>query len=75
MKKDLIKKIRTELGMTQAQFARRAGVNSVQQISGLESGQRAIGFNLLSKIILNLASNGFPVSLDVTVTVDKKKFK
>ena len=75
MKKDLIKKIRTELGMTQAQFAYKGGVNSVQQISGLESGQRIIGFNLLSKIILNLASNGYPISLDVTVTVDKKKFR
>jgi transcriptional regulator with XRE-family HTH domain len=75
MKKDLVKRIRTELGMTQAQFARRAGVNSVQQISGLESGTRTIGFNLLNKIVVNLASNGYPISLDVTVTIDKKKFR
>lgn len=75
MKKDLVKKIRIELGMTQAEFARRAGVNSVQQVSGLESGQRMIGFNLLSKMVLNLASNGYPVALDISVSVNNKKFK
>lgn len=75
MKKDLIKSMRLELGMTQAEFARLAGINSFQQVSGLESGRRKVGFGLLNKIVSNLASNGYLVSLDIIVTVNNKKFK
>lgn len=73
MKKDLIKRIRTELKMTQSQFAEAAGINSFQQVSGLESNRRNIGYGLLNKIVCNLASNGHLVALDVTVTVNDKK--
>jgi transcriptional regulator with XRE-family HTH domain len=75
MKKDLIKSMRLELGMTQAEFARLAGINSFQQVSGLESGRRKVGFGLLNKIVSNLAANGYLVSLDIIVTVNNKKFK
>lgn len=73
MKKGLIKALRTELGMTQAQFAKEAGINSFQQISGLESNRRNIGYGLLNKIVCTLASNGHLVSLDITLTVNDKK--
>jgi len=73
MKKDLIKRIRTELGMTQSQFAQASGINSFQQVSGLEAGRRKVGFTLLNRIICNLASNGHLVSLDINVTVNDKK--
>ncbi len=75
MRKDLIKAMRLELGVTQAEFARLAGINSFQQVSGLESGRRKVGFGLLNKIASNLAANGYLVSLDVIVTVNNKKFK
>lgn len=75
MKKDLIKSMRLELGVTQAEFARLAGINSFQQVSGLESGRRKVGFGLLNKIVSNLAANGYLVSLDIVVTVNNKKFK
>lgn len=73
MKKGLIKSIRTELGLTQSQFAEAAGITSFQQVSGLESNRRNVGYNLLNRIICNLASNGHLVSLDITVTVNDKK--
>jgi transcriptional regulator with XRE-family HTH domain len=73
MKKDLIKRIRTELGLTQSQFAQASGINSFQQVSGLEAGRRKVGFSLLNRIICNLASNGYLVSLDITVTVNDQK--
>ena len=75
MRKDLIKAMRLELGITQAEFARLAGINSFQQVSGLESGRRKVSFGLLNKIASNLAANGYLVSLDVIVTVNNKKFK
>jgi transcriptional regulator with XRE-family HTH domain len=75
MKKDLIKSMRLELGMTQAEFARLAGINSFQQVSGLESGRRKVGFGLLNKIVSNLAANGYLVSLDIIVSVNNKRFK
>ena len=40
MKKDLIKKLRAELGMTQLQFAQAAGINSFQQVYLYENGRR-----------------------------------
>jgi transcriptional regulator with XRE-family HTH domain len=73
MKKDLIKRIRTELGLTQSQFAQASGINSFQQVSGLEAGRRKVGFSLLNRIICNLASNGYLVSLDITITVNDQK--
>ena len=69
---NIIKEIRTELGMTQAVFAKEAGFNTVQQISGLENNQRGIGFNLLGKMVRNLSANGHPIALDVNLTVVDK---
>jgi transcriptional regulator with XRE-family HTH domain len=73
MKKDLIKKLRTELGMTQLQFAQAAGINSFQQVYLYENGRRQLGYNLLNRIICNLASNGYLVSLDIIVMINDKK--
>ncbi len=73
--RNIIKEIRTELGMTQKQFSENAGFATIQQISGLENKQRGIGFNLLGKIVRNLASNGFDASLDVVLTINKKKIR
>lgn len=73
MKKDLIKKLRAELGMTLAEFAKASGVNSFQQIWLYESGKRQLGYNLLNRIICTLASNGYLVSLDITVMINDKK--
>lgn len=75
MKKDLIKKIRTELGMTQAEFAEHANIKFAQQVSSLENGRRKIGFGLLNRIVSHLSANGFQVSLDVTVTVNNQRIK
>lgn len=72
---NIIKEIRTELGMTQKQFSEAAGFQSVQQISGLENRQRGIGFNLLGKVVRFLASNGYSASLDVTLTINEKKIR
>lgn len=72
---NIIKEIRTELEMTQKQFSEAAGFQSVQQISGLENKQRGVGFNLLGKVVRHLASNGFNASLDVVLTVNKKKIR
>jgi transcriptional regulator with XRE-family HTH domain len=73
MKKDLIKKLRAELGMTQLQFAQAAGINSFQQVYLYETGRRQLGYNLLNRIICNLASNGYLVSLDIIVMINDKK--
>lgn len=70
---NIIKDIRTELGMTQAAFATVAGFNKIQQISGLENNVKGLGFFLLSKIVRHLASNGIDASLDVILTVNQKK--
>ncbi len=72
---NIIKDIRTELGMTQARFAKVAGFNKVQQVSGLENNVKGLGFFLLSKIVRHLASNGIPASLDVVITIDQKKIR
>lgn len=73
--RNIIKEIRTELGMTQKQFSENAGFATIQQISGLENNQRGVGFNLLGKIVRTLASNGFDASLDVVLTINKKKIR
>lgn len=73
MKKDLIKKLRAELGMTQVEFAKAAGINSFQQVSVYESNRRQLGYNLLNSIVCNLAANGHLISLDITVTLNDKK--
>jgi len=73
MKKDLIKKIRTELGMTQVDFAKACGINSFQQVWLYESGRRKLGYNLLNRMVCNLAANGYLISLDITVTLNDKK--
>jgi transcriptional regulator with XRE-family HTH domain len=72
---NIIKEIRTELGMTQKQFSEAAGFATIQQISGLENNQRSIGFNLLGKIVRNLAANGLDASLDISLTVNEKKIR
>jgi transcriptional regulator with XRE-family HTH domain len=72
----IIKEIRTELGLTQKEFADKAGFvgkGSVIQISLLENNHRKIGFNLLGKVVRHLASNGYDISLDVIVNVNDKK--
>jgi transcriptional regulator with XRE-family HTH domain len=74
----IIKEIRTELGLTQKEFADKAGFvgkGSVIQISLLENNHRKIGFNLLGKVVRHLASNGYQISLDVIVNVNDKKMK
>lgn len=73
MRKGLIRELRTELKMTQAEFAQSAGIASYQQVSGLESGRRNVGLGLLTKIINNLSANGHQVALDVIITVNDKK--
>jgi transcriptional regulator with XRE-family HTH domain len=73
MKKDLIKKLRTELGMKPTEFAKASGINSYQQVWLYESGRRNLGYNLLNSIVCNLAANGHLVALDVTVTINDKK--
>jgi transcriptional regulator with XRE-family HTH domain len=72
---NIIKDIRTELGMTQAAFAKVSGFNKVQQVSGLENNVKGLGFFLLSKIVRHLASNGISASLDVILTVNQKKIR
>lgn len=42
---NIIKDIRTELGMTQAAFAKVSGFNKVQQVSGLENNVKGLGFS------------------------------
>jgi transcriptional regulator with XRE-family HTH domain len=73
MKKGIIKALRAELGMTQAEFAEQSGVGSYQQVSGIESGRRNLGLGLLTKIVNNLSANGHQVALDITLTVNDKK--
>lgn len=73
MKGELIKRIRKELNMTQAEFALKSGIKSYQQVSGLESGRRNIGLGLLTKIVNNLSANGHQVALDVMITVNDKQ--
>ena len=73
--RNIIKEIRTELGMTQKQLSENAGFATVQQISGLENNQRGVGFNLLSKIVRTLVVNGYDASLDVVLTVNSKKIR
>lgn len=73
MKKGIIKTLRAELGMTQAEFAEQSGVGSYQQVSGIESGRRNLGLGLLTKIVNNLSANGHQVALDITLTVNDKK--
>ena len=72
---NIIKEISDELAMTQSQLAKAAGFNKVQQISGLENKQRGIGFNLLGKVVRNLAANGYEASLDVVLTINDKKIR
>jgi transcriptional regulator with XRE-family HTH domain len=72
----IIKEIRAELGLTQKDFAEKAGFvgkGSVIQVSLLENNHRKIGFNLLGKVVRNLAANGYDISLDVTINVNDKK--
>jgi transcriptional regulator with XRE-family HTH domain len=72
----IIKEIRTELGLKQKDFAEKAGFvgkGSVIQVSLLENNHRKIGFNLLGKVVRNLAANGYDISLDVTINVNDKK--
>jgi transcriptional regulator with XRE-family HTH domain len=72
----IIKQIRSELGLKQKDFAEKAGFvgkGSVIQISLLENNHRKIGFNLLGKVVRNLAANGYDISLDVTINVNNKK--
>jgi len=73
--RNIIKEIRTELGMTQKQLSESAGFATVQQISGLENNQRGVGFNLLSKIVRTLVVNGYDASLDVVLTINRKKIR
>ena len=72
---NIIREIRYELGMTQIQFARAAGFNKVQQISGLENKQRGIGLNLLDKIVKSLKLNDIDASFSVIIKINNKKIK
>jgi transcriptional regulator with XRE-family HTH domain len=71
----IIKEIRTELGLKQKDFAEKAGFvgKGSIQVSLLENNHRKIGFNLLGKVVRNLAANGYDISLDVTINVNDKK--
>lgn len=72
---NIVKEIRTELKMTQNEFAKAAGFNKIQQISSLENRPIGVGFNLLGKIVRNLAVNGHEASLDVVLTINEKKIR
>lgn len=75
VKKESIRKLRRELGLSQTEFAKLSGLKFYQQVSGLESGRRNIGMNLVNKIIRNLASNGFQVYAELIIHVNNKKIK
>jgi len=68
---DLIKKIRDEAGLTQAEFAKALGVSAVL-IAMVETGQKEVSKNLLIKIAELL--NVHPSSITPFLFIDREKF-
>jgi transcriptional regulator with XRE-family HTH domain len=69
---NIIKEVRSELGLRQKDFAPLAGFNTVQQVSQLERNVYGLGLNRISKMVRNLCANGYQVSVDISVTVNDK---
>ena len=67
---DLIRKIRDEAGLTQAEFAKALGVSAVL-IAMVETGQKEVSKNLLIKIAELL--NVHPSSITPFLFIDKEK--
>jgi transcriptional regulator with XRE-family HTH domain len=67
---DLIKKIRDEAGLTQAEFAEALGVSAVL-IAMVETGQKEVSKKLLIKIAERL--NVRPSSITPFLFIDKEK--
>lgn len=68
---ELIRKIRDEASLTQAEFAKALGV-SVVLIAMVETGQKEVSKNLLIRIAERL--NVHPSSITPFLFIDKEKF-
>lgn len=69
---NIVKQIRTLLGLSQSQFVEVVGINKIPQLSALENGRRRIGFNLLKRMVDTLKESGYRVSMKVEVKVNGK---
>ena len=69
---NIVKQIRTLLGLSQSQFVEVVGINKIPQLSALENGRRRIGFNLLKRMVDTLKDSGYRVSMKVEVKVNGK---
>lgn len=67
---NIVKQIRTLLGLSQSQFVEVVGINKIPQLSALENGRRRIGFNLLKRMVDTLKDSGYRVSMKVEVKVN-----
>jgi len=69
---NIVKDIRTRLGLSQSQFVEVVGINKIPQLSALENGRRRIGFNLLRRMVDTLKASGYRVSMKIEVKVNGK---
>lgn len=69
---NIVKQIRTLLGLSQSQFVEVVGINKIPQLSALENGRRRIGFNLLKRMVDTLKDSGYRVSMKIEVKVNGK---
>jgi transcriptional regulator with XRE-family HTH domain len=67
---NIVKQIRTLLGLSQSQFVEVVGINKIPQLSALENGRRRIGFNLLKRMVDTLKDSGYRVSMKIEVKVN-----
>lgn len=69
---NIVKDMRTLLGLSMSEFSRQAGFNNVQQVYTLEYGKANVGLNLLNKMVSNLRKNGHKVDITIAVHVNDK---
>jgi transcriptional regulator with XRE-family HTH domain len=67
--KNIVKELRSALGLSQSKFAKLTGFNSIQQISNLENSKQNVGLGLLNKMIDNMNENGTPATLSIKITI------
>jgi transcriptional regulator with XRE-family HTH domain len=68
--RNIVKELRSKLGLSQSKFAKVAGFNSIQQVSNLENDRQNVGLGLIKKMVDSLNTAGHRATLTVIVSVD-----
>jgi transcriptional regulator with XRE-family HTH domain len=70
--RNIVKELRSKLGLSQSKFAKVAGFNSIQQVSNLENDRQNVGLGLIKKMVDSLNVSGHRATLTVIVSVDEE---